>query len=568
MANRREFLKAGAAALTAAAARPLFGWQGANNRVRMGVIGMGTRAARVFDSLTRNPDCEFLVGCEVVQTKLQSFVHPTMGGPRPLAEKMQIVGDYRRVLDRNDIDAVLIATPDFSHSKIAVDALAAGKHVYVEKPISNSVPRINSMIDAYNKSNLTVQVGTHQRSWDHFIQAKKLLEEKLDHVTHVLIQQPGAYSQNRQDPVEVPPGVDWDAWQVDAPKRPFKQGYLGFRGWWEYGSGLVGDWGAHHVDVANWFMNADTKAPLKTSAIGFYSTPDIDPECVYNTFSIAWQFDTHLVTFANSVYPRPNFNDSKSPDIEGWGVFFYAGNGTLQVNRMGYALRPPVQPTRNRVGPEPPTGAGNVQLGTGAAPAAAPPAGAPAGCRRGRWRRTRWSWPRRHGTCWRSRSRPRQQQASRRAGCLHQPTRRRRRGLPAARPHAQLPRLPEGEGQEDQRANGDRLQLGATVSARARSDAAEPHSQLGRNGEEIKTDIEGENSRPLFLNASFDSRKARTPRRPARHRLHGQGALERLLPGRAFLRSALSHPTDGHLRPPCGVGVGNGLSLGLGRVLD
>ena len=84
------------------------------------------------------------------------------------------------------------------------------------------------------------------------------------------------------------------------------------------------------------------------------------------------------MTFANSVYPRPNFADAKSPDIEGWGVFFYAGNGTLQVNRMGWALRPPVQPTRNRVGPEPPPGAGNVQLGT-AAPAAAPPAGAPAG---------------------------------------------------------------------------------------------------------------------------------------------------------------------------------------------
>ncbi len=71
-----------------------------------------------------------------------------------------------------------------------------------------------------------------------------------------------------------------------------------------------------------------------------------------------------MMTFANSVYPRPNFADEKTPDIEGWGVFFYAGNGTLQVNRMGWALRPPVQTTRNRVGPEPPPGAGNVQLGT------------------------------------------------------------------------------------------------------------------------------------------------------------------------------------------------------------
>ena len=359
MATRREFLQSSAAALAVTATRPISGWQGANDRVRMGVIGMGTRAARVFDSLTRNQDCQFVTGCEVNTQKQATF----QAANRPYA-KFDVVKDYRRVLDRNDIDAVLIATPDFSHSKIFVDALAAGKHVYVEKPISNSIPRINAMLDAFNKyPNLVVQVGTHQRSWDHFIEAKKQLE-KLDAITHVLIQQPGSYAAQKQDPVPVPDYLDWDDWQVDAPKKPFKQGYLGFRGWWEYGSGMIGDWGAHHVDVANWFLDADHKQPLRTSALGFNSSPTIDPECVFNTFSIAWQFDTHMMTFANSVYARQNFNDPKAPDIEGWGVFFYSGNGSLQVNRMGWALRPTVATTRNRVGAEPPPGAGNVQLGT------------------------------------------------------------------------------------------------------------------------------------------------------------------------------------------------------------
>ncbi len=372
MATRREFLQSSAAALAVTAARPIYGWQGSNDRVRMGVIGMGTRSARVFDSLTRNQDCQFVTGCEVNELKQGTF----QAANRPFA-KFDVVKDYRRVLDRNDIDAVLIATPDFSHSKIFVDALAAGKHVYVEKPISNNVARINAMLDAFNKHpNLVVQVGTHQRSWDHFIEAKKQLE-KLDPVTHVLIQQPGSYAAQQQGPVAVPSTLDWDLWQVDAPKKAFKQGYLGFRGWWEYGSGLVGDWGAHHVDVANWFLDADHKQPLKTTALGSYSSPDIDQECVYNVYSIAWQFDTHLMSYPNSVYPRPNFADPKAPDIEGWGVFFYAGNGTLQVNRMGWALRPPVGVTRNRVGPEPPPGAGNVQMGT--APAA--PGGAPGGGR-------------------------------------------------------------------------------------------------------------------------------------------------------------------------------------------
>lgn len=342
--RRREFLKGGAVAMTAAATKPMFAWQGANNRVRMAVIGMGNRAGRVFDSLTRYDDVQFTMGCEVAQNKQQSFQNAN----RPIAQALNVVGDYRRVLDRNDIDAVLIGTPDFSHARITADALAAGKHVFVEKPISNNIARINMMLDAHNKyPNVVTQVGTQQRSWDHFIEAKKQMP-LLGSVTHVTIQHGGSYVQNRQEVAPVPDGLDWDAWQVDAPKKSFKPGYTSFRSWWEYGSGLVGDWGAHHIDVANWFMDADNKQPLKTSAVGFYSNPNTDPECVYSVFSIAWQFDTFMMTFANSVYPRPNFADEKAPDIEGWGVYFFGTNGTLQVNRMGWALRPAVPQTRIR----------------------------------------------------------------------------------------------------------------------------------------------------------------------------------------------------------------------------
>lgn len=375
--RRRDFLKNGAVALTAAASKPLFAWQGANNRVRLAVIGMGNRSGRVFDSLTRNDDVQFTMGCEVSQNKQQSF----QSANRPLAQTLNVVGDYRRVLDRNDIDAVLIGTPDFSHAKITVDALAAGKHVFVEKPIANNIARINMMLDAYNKyPNLVVQVGTQQRSWDHFIEAKKQME-KLGNVTHVLIQHGGSYAQNRQEVAEVPAGLDWDGWQVDAPKKPFKPGYTSFRAWWEYGSGLVGDWGAHHIDVGNWFMNADNKQPIKTTAVGFNSNPNTDPECVFSQFSIVWQFDTHIMTFANSVYPRPNFADPNAPDIEGWGVYFSGTNGTLQVNRMGWALRPPVSQTRNRVvaapAGAPGAGAGRAGGRAGGAPGGGRGGGAP-----------------------------------------------------------------------------------------------------------------------------------------------------------------------------------------------
>jgi len=191
MESRRNFLKASAAAMTVAATRPLFGAggiQGANDRVRMAIIGAGNRGGRVFDSFMRQKDCQYVAVAEVNKQKLDQWMTPARQ-----TFKLDVVGDHRRILDRKDVDAVLIATPDHWHSQQMVDAVSAGKDVYVEKPASNSIARINAMLDAYKKGNRVVQVGTHQRSWDHFIDAKKLLDSGvLGNVTQVIIVQPGS----------------------------------------------------------------------------------------------------------------------------------------------------------------------------------------------------------------------------------------------------------------------------------------------------------------------------------------------------------------------------------------
>ena len=141
-------------------------------------------------------------------------------------------------------------------------------------------------------------------------------------------------------------------WQGPAPKKPFKPSRLGFRAWYDYGGGLVADWGAHHVDVAHWFMNADRKAPLMTMANGaFLAVPDADPEMVPDSFSISWHYDNFLMTFANGQAYTDN-------PIENWGVFFIGNRASLQVNRQGYAMRPVVAPVRNKVGPPPPPDSG------------------------------------------------------------------------------------------------------------------------------------------------------------------------------------------------------------------
>ena len=364
MANRRRFLKLSAGALTAAAARPLFGAgiQGANDRIRMGVIGCGGRSARVFDALARHADCQFLAAAEVNKAKLDSWMTPARQ-----AFNLQVVGDHRRILDRRDIDAVLIATPDHWHAQQTIDAIAAGKDVYVEKPASNTIPRINAMLDAYKKGKQVVQIGTQQRSWDHFIEAKRTLDTGvLGKVTHIYIVQPGNYARAREAEQPVPAGLDWDMWQGPAPKKPFKPTRLAFRGWYDYGGGLVADWGAHHVDVAHWFMNADHAAPVRTTAVGsFFAVPDADPEQVPDTFSIAWQYENFLMTFANGEVARAQ------DDIEGWGVFFIGNRGSLQVNRMGWAVRPNVPRTARKQGTPPPSGASGAGRGAGRGGAAA-----------------------------------------------------------------------------------------------------------------------------------------------------------------------------------------------------
>lgn len=354
MDNRRAFLRASAAAIAATAATSAIG---ANDKIRMAIIGAGNRGARVFDSLARHDDCKFLSVAEVNQQKLTQWMTPSRQ-----TFKLDVVGDYRKILDRKDIDAVLIATPDHWHSQIMIDAVSAGKDVYVEKPASNTIPRINAMLDAYNRGKQVVQMGTHQRSWDHFIEAKKIVDGgTLGKITQILIVQPGSYARPREAEQPVPAGLDWEMWQGPAPKRGYKPSRLGFRAWYAYGGGMVADWGAHHVDVALWFTNHDGKAPLVTMAnAGFFAVPDADPEEVPDTFSISWKFDDFIMTFANAEEYTEN-------PIETWGVYFIGNRGSLQVNRQGWAVRPVVAPVRNKVGPPPPPTAGGVTLGAGGA---------------------------------------------------------------------------------------------------------------------------------------------------------------------------------------------------------
>jgi predicted dehydrogenase len=180
--NRRTFLQQAIGTAAFAATAPALdmkargtGVLGANDRVRMAIIGSGGRGNQVLDSFAQLPNNVFVSACDVFKERLDSTVQrlATTGN------KVEGYEDYRRVLDRKDIDALLVATPDHWHSQIVTDACAAGKDCYVEKPVSNTVEPAVRMLQAARKHDRIVQVGTQQRSWAHFQEAAGLVQSGL-----------------------------------------------------------------------------------------------------------------------------------------------------------------------------------------------------------------------------------------------------------------------------------------------------------------------------------------------------------------------------------------------------
>src|SRR5262245_33168596 len=191
--TRRDFLgaAAGMALLPAAAAAAPGRVLGANDRVRLALVGCGSRGTQVSNFFLRHPDAQYAAATDVFKPRLDARVASfaeMQGGARADAYE-----DYRRVLDRKDVDAVHIATPDHWHCQILIDAIGAGKDVYVEKPLSNQVDRAVQALQAYRASNRVVQIGTQQRSGQHFQEAAEIVRSgELGKVTHAVLVFPGS----------------------------------------------------------------------------------------------------------------------------------------------------------------------------------------------------------------------------------------------------------------------------------------------------------------------------------------------------------------------------------------
>jgi len=261
--NRRVFTQTVACAAAAAAFST--GVQGANDRIRLGFIGLGNRGDQVLDAFLKQPDAEVVAVCDLDQSYLDFA--SKKAGTRPQQYK-----DYRRLLDQKNLDAVVISTPDHWHALQTVHACEAGKDVYVEKPLSLRVAEGRAMVAAVRRHGRVCQVGIHRRSADFCRQAAEFVREGgLGKITvarafHVQNEWPRGIG-NPPDSAP-PPGFDWDAWLGPAPFVPYNKNRTFYRFRWFYGysGGQVTNFGVHYLDFIQWSLGQP--APRRVTALG------------------------------------------------------------------------------------------------------------------------------------------------------------------------------------------------------------------------------------------------------------------------------------------------------------
>jgi len=285
--SRRHFLRSvahGVAATGAAAVLRPVAAQAANDRPILATIGLRNQGWTITEKSFAFAD--FAALADVDANVLGAHVEKVAGKQTKRPDAYQ---DYRKILDRKDIDAVMIATPDHWHTKIAVEALRAGKDVYCEKPLTLTIAEGKLIEKVLEETGRVFQVGTMQRTEaEHrFLQAVALVKHgRIGRIRKVTC------GIDRMEPspsipvVAVPQGLDWDMWLGPAPRVDYRalpeerKGYGGgvplysnchysFRNWHEYSGGKVTDWGAHHVDIATWALGAGDTGPSRVTPVEF-----------------------------------------------------------------------------------------------------------------------------------------------------------------------------------------------------------------------------------------------------------------------------------------------------------
>ena len=339
--SRRTFLQSGVATTAfglAALQTETSGAQiiGANERIRLGFIGVANRGGQLIGAFTQHDDVEVAALCDVDAATLARVLNQFEG--KPFA-----ANDFRKLYEREDLDGVVLATPDHWHAIQSVEACKAGKDVFVEKPLSITVYEGRKMVEAARKYQRIVQVGTHRRSAPHYM---ALAEQGVDNlVGHVTVGRSFRTSNmfpnglGKAAPSEPPEGLDWDLWIGPRPERVFQATIAPYKfRWWDLYSSQMGNWGVHYLDAMSWLLGET--APISVCAMGGRYVID-DDRTVPDTAEAVFEFKKgRLLSFAQYEAcgnPCMATDERFRPlgEIELRGT-----DGTLFVNDHGWQVRP------------------------------------------------------------------------------------------------------------------------------------------------------------------------------------------------------------------------------------
>lgn len=362
--TRRQFLQGVAAASAASvlwpSTRSAFAYQSPNERPVFATIGLRNQGWTITSKSFKFADFVALadVDANVLGDNVQKVKNAQ--GKAPDAYK-----DYRSILDRDDIDAVMIATPDHWHTKIAIEAMHAGKDVYCEKPLTLTIDEGKLIEQAVKDTGKVFQVGTMQRteSDQRFLQAIALVRAGRIGTVKKVTCGIGGFGPSPQIPVApVPEGLDWDFWLGPAPKVPYRalpelrEGYGGgvplysnchysFRNWHEYSGGKLTDWGAHHVDIACWAIGADETGPSKITPLSYKLACEYKDgyPVVDDRYNIASEFNIRA--------DMPNDIEMLITNEGDNGILFEGTDGRFFVNR-GKIVGKPVEDLESNPLPE------------------------------------------------------------------------------------------------------------------------------------------------------------------------------------------------------------------------
>ena len=313
----------------------------------MGLIGHGLIGTRHLLDFKAQPDVEIVAVCELSDARLEAAAAAAGNGPARYK-------DFRKLLDRPDVDAVVVSTPDHWHALMTILACAAGKDVYVEKPLTHVVREGEWMQQAAAAHKRVVQVGTQQRSGRHYQRCAGLVRD--GHIGDVRSVRMASYrnilpgfSKPVGDPLSA---ADWDMWLGPAPFVPFDPArcLYHFRWFWDYSGGQTTNLLAHHIDIVQWMLD---KAPLRVSAMGGrYSLQGIGETS--DVFEALFEYPGFLATWSSRELAAAGED----------GLAFYGTNGTLTLSRAGFEIVP-----ERAISPE-----DQIPRFSGPRPVSAPPA--------------------------------------------------------------------------------------------------------------------------------------------------------------------------------------------------